>query len=96
MPDDNLWRKHAGFFTSIPALQEIRDHGNDIDRWAFDQAMIVFSKDTEIPPLVAEIPRFPEQDRIRRIESYYSQMYYHFSFFEFAYYSQAVKPCWPF
>jgi hypothetical protein len=77
-----------GYLTSKAALKKTNEQGNDIARWSFKNARIVFSKDPEIDRLVSEIPRFPEQERIRRMESYYSQMYYHFSFFEFAYYSQ--------
>jgi predicted nucleotidyltransferase len=77
-----------GYLISMQALKEMRDHGNEIDRWMFTKALVVFSKDSEINRLVAEIPRYPEQGRIRRMESYYSQIHYHISFFEFAYYSQ--------
>jgi hypothetical protein len=77
-----------GFLTSKGRLQAICEQGNEIERWAFCKAKIVFSKDTEIEELIQAIPQYPEQGRIRRMESYHSQIYYHFSFFEFAYYSQ--------
>jgi len=77
-----------GFVTSKTALRDIRDRGSELMRWAFCMAHVIYSRDDEIEVLVREIPRYPESDRIRRMESYYSQIYYHFSFFEFAYYSQ--------
>jgi hypothetical protein len=77
-----------GYLISVPALQAIADHGNEIDRWMFTKALVVFSKDPEINRLASDIPRYPEEDRLRRMESFHSQMYYHISFFEFAYYSQ--------
>jgi len=69
-------------------LQEISDRGNDIARNTYTRARVIFSHDPEIERLVADIPRYPQADRIRRMESYHAQMYYHFSFFEFAYYSK--------
>ena len=77
-----------GYLISLPVLQEMCDHGREIERWMFTKALVVFSKDAQINTLVVEIPSYPERDRTRRMESYHSQMHYHFSFFEFAYYSQ--------
>lgn len=77
-----------GYLISKTALRAIRDHGNEISKWAFIKTMILFSKDGEIDQLVAEIPKYPEQGRRQRMESYHSQIFYHFSFFEYAYYSQ--------
>jgi hypothetical protein len=77
-----------GYLVTKPAMKVMRDHGNEIDRWMFTKALVVFSKDAEINQLVVEIPRYPEQDRLRRMESYHSQMHYHISFFEFAFLSQ--------
>jgi hypothetical protein len=77
-----------GYLISTPALQAIRDHGNEIERWMFTKAMVAFSKDAEVDRLIAEIPCYPEQGRTRRMESFHSQMHYHISFFEFAYLSQ--------
>lgn len=77
-----------GSLTSKDRLTAISRHGSEIERWAFFKAKIVFSKDEEIEELIGRIPLYPEEGRIRRMESYHSQIYYHFSFFEFAYYSQ--------
>jgi len=77
-----------GYFTSNAELRELRQRGSEIMRWTFHQAQVVFSRDDEINTLVKEIPLYPEDGRIHRMESYHSQIYYHFSFFEFAYYSQ--------
>jgi hypothetical protein len=77
-----------GFAIPKRTLLEVCDHGNEFMRWAFTRAQVVCSRDAEIQSLVREIPAYPEAERLYRMESYHSQMYYHFSFFEFAYYSQ--------
>ena len=77
-----------GSLTSKARLTVLSRQGNEIERWAFFKAKIVFSRDEEIEELVKRIPQYPEEGRIRRMESYHSQIYYHFSFFEFACYSQ--------
>lgn len=77
-----------GYLISIPAMQALRDRGNEIERWTFTRALVVFSKEAVINRLAVEIPSYPEQGRTRRMESFNSQMAYHISFFEFAYYSQ--------
>ena len=77
-----------GYLTSVTAMQALRDRGNEIERWIFIQPLVVFARDPAIYKLVSDIPSYPEQGRIRRMESFHSQMYYHISFFEFAYYSQ--------
>jgi hypothetical protein len=78
----------GGSALTIAAMREIREPGNEIARWAFQQARFIFCREPEINRLVEEILKYPEAGRIRRMESYYSQIFYHFSFFEFAYYSQ--------
>lgn len=78
----------GGALLTKASLREIRDHGNEIARWAFFQAKVIFSKDPDVEPLMIEILRYPENGRIRRMESFYSQIFYHFSFFEYAFYSQ--------
>jgi len=76
-----------GYLTSKAELEYIRDHGNEIAKWAFYRARIIFSTDRAIDRLVGEIPHYPERGRVERMESFHSQIFYHFSFFEFAYYS---------
>ena len=77
-----------GSVTTKDRLLTIRDSGCEIERWAYTQAILSFTKDPEIESIVTAIPMYPEEGRIYRMESYFSQMFYHFSFFEFAYYSQ--------
>jgi len=55
-----------GYFTSKAALRQIATQGNDISRYTYTRAQIVFSRDPEIDCLVADIPRYPEADRLRR------------------------------
>jgi hypothetical protein len=77
-----------GYYSSKASLLRICDAGREIDRWTFIKTKMVFSRDPEIEKILIGIPLYPEKDRLRRMESYHSQIYYHFSFFEFAYYSQ--------
>ncbi len=77
-----------GFAISKSALKEIRMQGSEYLRWAFTKARVVYTKDAEIENLVREIPTYPEAEYQYRMESYHSQIYYHFSFFQFAFYSQ--------
>ncbi len=77
-----------GYMISLPTLKAIADNGNEIQRWMFTRALVVFSRVEEIDKLVTAIPGYPEEGRTRRMESFHSQMHYHISFFEFAYLSQ--------
>jgi hypothetical protein len=77
-----------GFLTSKAFLNEIQDRGSEIARWSFHGAQVIFSRDSDIAELAKQIPRYPEGERRGKMESYYSQMFYHMSFFEFAYYSK--------
>src|SRR5512138_1177970 len=45
-----------GFLTSKDRLKAICEQGNEIERWAFCKAKIVFSKDKEIEELEKAIP----------------------------------------
>ncbi len=77
-----------GFAISKSALEEIRTRGSEYLRWAFTKAQVIYTRDQDVENLVREIPTYPEAERQRKMESYHSQIYYHFSFFQFAYYSQ--------
>jgi hypothetical protein len=76
-----------GYLISAAALHAMAEKGNEIERWMFNKALVVFSKEEQIGRLVAEIPRYPEANRVRHMESYHAQMHNHISFFEFAYLS---------
>jgi hypothetical protein len=78
----------GGMAITKSRLQDLRERGNEFLRWSFTNAQIIFSRDAEIDVLVKEILVYPEAERLRWMESYHSQIYFHFSFFEFAYYSQ--------
>lgn len=73
-----------GLVFSKKGLEEIRAGGSEFLRWAFTDAQVAFSRDAEIADIVRAIPDYPEAGRIRRMESFHSQVHYHFSFFEFA------------
>ena len=77
-----------GFLTSKAFLRETRDRGSEIARWSFCGAQVVFARDDDIDTLVKQIPCYPETERQGKMESYHCQMFYHLSFFEFAYYSR--------
>ena len=77
-----------GYLISVAALQAMADQGNEIERWMFTRTLVVFSKEAQINRLVAEIPCYPQEGRLRRMESFHAQMHYHISFFEFAFLSQ--------
>src|SRR5512138_1313307 len=46
----------SGFLTSKDRLRAICEQGNEIERWAFCKAKVVFSKDKEIEELEKAIP----------------------------------------
>jgi hypothetical protein len=79
-----------GFLTSRAFLRETRDRGSEVARWSFLGAQVIFARDSVIEEFVRQIPRYPEEERRGKMESYYSQMFYHISFFEFAYYSETT------
>ena len=78
----------GGMAITKSRLQDLCERGNEFLRWSFTNAQVIFSRDPEIDVLVKKILTYPEEGRRRRMESYHSQVYFHFSFFEFAYYSQ--------
>ena len=53
-------------------------------------AKIVFSHITNLEGILARIATYPEDERIEKMKSFYSQLPLHFSFMELAEYSQSV------
>lgn len=68
-------------------LIQIRDHGNELTRWAYTNAKLLFCWDQELVAIVQAIPVYPEADRIRKMESFVSQIHMHLSYLKLAEYS---------
>jgi hypothetical protein len=54
-------------YFSKAKMEVISTRGNEIDRWSFHQAKVIFWKDAAINELVEAIPRYPDAGRIQRI-----------------------------
>lgn len=77
-----------GFYITKKILKKIHCEGNELTRWGFFKATIIFSSDEEIVDIINKISIYPGKEQQNRMVCFYSQIYYHFSFFEFAYYSK--------
>ena len=65
----------------------IRDHGNELTRWSFTDAKVLFSVDNEIESIIRMIPVYQEGERRRKMESFASQIRMHFAYLQLAEYS---------
>lgn len=77
-----------GQYFAKTRLLQVEANGNDVARYAFTRAAVMFTRDADVPAIVSRITCCPEADRQARLETFHSQMYLHFSFFEFAVRSQ--------
>jgi len=83
------------------SLIYIRDHGNELTRWSYTSAKILYTTDDEIEDIVRQIPVFQEKERQYKMESFVSQIRMHYSYLMLAEYSKntyllyetAVKIC---
>ena len=57
----------------------IRDHGNELTRWSFTDAKVLFSLDDGIESIIRMIPVYQEDERRRKMESFASQIRMHFA-----------------
>lgn len=71
----------------LPFLRDAADHGSEAIRWAFEDAIVVFSRDPEIDDLVERIPEYPEHERKDKIGSFCGQVRAYRGFFA----NEAVK-----
>jgi predicted nucleotidyltransferase len=55
-------------------LRDVAERGSDAARSAFWHASVAYSHDSEIDELVEKIPRYPEADQARRIETFFSHV----------------------
>ena len=65
----------------------IRDHGNELTRWSFTDAKVLFSLDDGIESIIRMIPVYQEDERRRKMESFASQIRMHFAYLQLAEYS---------
>lgn len=69
-------------------LLDAAEHGDERTRFQFVKARIIFSRIPELEGTVTSIAAYPENERIEKMKSFYSQMPLHSSFMELAEYSQ--------
>jgi len=55
-------------------LEEVAENGSEPARSAFVDASVEWTNDSAIAETIADIPVYPEEERIERIETFYSQM----------------------
>ncbi|MDP9353668.1 MAG: nucleotidyltransferase domain-containing protein [Chloroflexota bacterium] len=69
-------------------LRAAAERGPEPTRFAFVQAMVPFSRDPEIEPLLAAIPTYPEHEREGKLASFASQLPVHLSYLYLGDYSE--------
>ena len=78
----------GGCILDLQYLLDAAERGDERTRFQFVKAKIVFSRRADLDQIVARIATYPEQERIEKMKSFYSQLPLHFSFMELAEYSQ--------
>jgi hypothetical protein len=63
-----------GKLMDMAFLRDVAEKGSDPARYAFQDAVVAFSKNPKIDELVKLIPVFPESERQSRIESFFAQV----------------------
>ena len=63
-------------------------HGNELTRWSYTSAKVLYSTDDEIEGLIKQIPVYPENRRQYNMESFVSQIKMHFAYLQLAEYSK--------
>jgi hypothetical protein len=69
-------------------LLEAVERADERTRFQFIQAQVIFSRLPNLPDTLAHIAAYPEDERLEKMKSFYSQLPLHFSFMELAEYSQ--------
>jgi len=69
-------------------LRHTIKHGNELTRWSYTGAKILYSTDNEIEGLIRQIPVYPEGRRQYNMESFASQIRMHFAYLQLAEYSK--------
>ncbi len=63
-------------------------HGNELTRWSYTSAKVLYTTDDEIEGLIKQIPVYPESRRQYNMESFASQIKMHFAYLQLAEYSK--------
>ncbi|HEU4582995.1 MAG TPA: nucleotidyltransferase domain-containing protein [Polyangiaceae bacterium] len=63
-----------GKYISEGFLREVAARGSEPARYAFQDARVVFSRSATLSPLLAEIPRYPLEDKAARIQRFQGQV----------------------
>jgi hypothetical protein len=80
---------HAGgSVVDLSFLREVSARGPEPARFAFADAIVAFSRVAQLEPIVASIPRYPENERTRKMIGFASQLPVHFSYMKLAEYSR--------
>lgn len=72
----------------IGYLRAAADHAPEPTRFAFQQALVVFTRQPEIDRLIAAIPTYPEHERTEKLASFAAQLPVHLSYLVLADYSE--------
>ncbi|MEI5907719.1 nucleotidyltransferase domain-containing protein [Bacillus spongiae] len=74
---DDVCEYEGGFvdgkITSLSFLRDVADKGSEPARFAFQDAIIAFSKKTEIETLLQKITAYPEEEQKEKIEKFFVQ-----------------------
>jgi predicted nucleotidyltransferase len=58
-------------------VEEVAERGSEPARWAFKDALVVFSHDPELPALVERATRFPDEGRDERLRTFLRYLLIH-------------------
>lgn len=62
-------------------------NGNELTRWSYTSAKVLYSTDNEIESIIKQIPVYPEKNRQYNMESFVSQIKMHYAYLQLAEYS---------
>jgi hypothetical protein len=69
-------------------LRAAAERGPEPTRFAFVDALTIFSRDPEVDALLPTIPRYPEHERAEKLASFAAQLPIHLSYLELGDYSE--------
>ena len=78
----------GGGIVDFGYLSEAAERGPEPARYAFQDAIVVFTHDPAIPALVRRIPFYQEHERLEKMRSFASQLPVHLSYLHLAEYSR--------
>ncbi|HEU4746734.1 MAG TPA: nucleotidyltransferase domain-containing protein [Anaerolineales bacterium] len=85
---DDPAQQVGGYILDPGYLLDAAERGDERTRFQFVKARIIFSRLLELEGTVTRIAAYPENERIEKMKSFYSQLPLHSSFMELAEYSQ--------